>query len=75
MKLERTASPSMIDANRAAVAPDRVRPAVKHHFMPISKYETRMFAALEAKEHLAETSALVTGRKPRLPRFSLLRGK
>ena len=58
----------MIDSNR-------IRPAVKQHFAPISEYETCMFAALKAKEHLAEEAAPTTGRKPRLPRFSLLRGE
>jgi hypothetical protein len=65
----------MIDANRATVVPNRVRPAVKHHFLPISEYESCMFAALHAKETLAEVDAIATGRKTRLPRFSLLRGE
>ncbi len=74
MKMERPASLSMNDAGQTAAASNRVRPSVRHPFMPISEYEARMFDALHAKETLAE-AAEATGRKPRLPRFSLLRGE
>lgn len=75
MKMERTASPSMIDAARATVEPKQVRPPILHHFIPISEYESCMFAALEAKETLAEVEAKPTGRKARRACFSSLRGE
>lgn len=75
MKMERPASPSMNDAGQTTEAPNRVRPSVRHRFAPIAEYESRMFDALHAKETLAEAAAEATGRKPRLPRFSLLRGE
>ncbi len=75
MKVERTASPSLVDASLVSVAPKRVRPSAKHPFTPISECESRMFAALKVQESLAEAQDKANGRKSRLPRFSLMRGE
>lgn len=75
MNMEWTASPSMIGASLTAAAPNRARPAIKHHFIPVAEYEACMFAALNVQETLADASEDASDRKISLPRFSLLRGE
>ena len=75
MKVERPASPALTGADRTVVVPKRVRPTIKTRFVPVEEYENSMFVALRSKESLAEAAAQASGRKARLPRFSLLRGE